>query len=277
MKREVAWRLFSREYNSSKHVHTTEGDKSVNHVITPLGAAVNRLFIVGMLTEINTQGEFVRARLADITGTYYISVGQFRPEVYSYIKSLEVPAPVALVGKVRVYNPDEDTTYLSVSPERIRTVDGEMRDYWLYRTAVNTQKRLNIMAEALKMESPTEDNLISMGATHEEARGILLAMKSYDRSELAPGGFTYMLKDVLNHLSRGNTPNDDDSTDKKMDAVVSIIKEYGEKGVVYDTLASRCSEFDIDDIELDTLLNTLMRDGTVQEFGLNIFKYVQGL
>ena len=48
--REVSWRVFAEEYNSSTMEHTGEGDKPVSYIVTPLGARVNRLHVVGVVT-----------------------------------------------------------------------------------------------------------------------------------------------------------------------------------------------------------------------------------
>ena len=50
--REVAWRVFSEEYNSSTLEYTGEGEKPASYIITPLGAKVNRMLVVGVATDI---------------------------------------------------------------------------------------------------------------------------------------------------------------------------------------------------------------------------------
>ena len=63
--REVAWRVFAEEYNSSTLEHTGEGEKPVSYIVTPLGAKVNRMFVVGVVTDIEDLG---RAGEAQVQG-----------------------------------------------------------------------------------------------------------------------------------------------------------------------------------------------------------------
>ena len=49
--REVAWRVFAEEYNSSVLEHKGEGEKPVSYIVTPLGARVNRMLVVGVVTD----------------------------------------------------------------------------------------------------------------------------------------------------------------------------------------------------------------------------------
>ena len=81
--REVAWRVFSEEYNSSTLEYTGEGEKPVSYVITPLGAKINRMLVIGVATDIESLGDKdkprYRARIADPTGTFYVSAGEYQP------------------------------------------------------------------------------------------------------------------------------------------------------------------------------------------------------
>ncbi|MCJ7562099.1 MAG: hypothetical protein MUO84_03700, partial [Thermoplasmata archaeon] len=81
--REVAWRVFAEEYNSSTLEYTGEGEKPASYIITPLGAKVNRMMIVGVATDIEDVGgdgkSRYRARVTDPTGTFYISAGEYQP------------------------------------------------------------------------------------------------------------------------------------------------------------------------------------------------------
>ena len=54
--REPAWRVFASEFNASTLKIKGEGEKAPSYVVTPLGAMVNRLFIVGILTDIQNLG-----------------------------------------------------------------------------------------------------------------------------------------------------------------------------------------------------------------------------
>jgi RPA family protein len=151
-KREVAWRIFACEFNRS-NLHISEGDeRAPNYIITPTGVKCNRLFIVGVVTEVENIGRennLWRARVADPTGVFTIYAGQYQPEAAIFLSELQVPAYVAVVGKARKYEPEEGSVYISVRPEEINMADEKLRDRWVLDTAEHTLERLRIIEEAL--------------------------------------------------------------------------------------------------------------------------------
>ena len=181
--REVSWRVFAEEYNSSTMEHTGEGDKPVSYIVTPLGARVNRLHVVGVVTEIEDVGEEgrprYRARIADPTGTYYLSAGEYQPEAAAALSKMKAPAFVAVVGKSRAYSPEEGVKYLSIRPERVKEVDEAARDNWVLEAAKSTLARIDAVEEALKMAEPTAGELMKTGCSESLAEGVLLALDYY--------------------------------------------------------------------------------------------------
>jgi len=110
MKRELAWRVFAGEYNDSTLEIKGDGEKTPSYIITPLGGKVNRLFIVGVLTDVENVsegGEFVRAHISDPTGVFTLYSGSFQQEVTDHLVNIDVPTFVAVVGKIRTYAPDD--------------------------------------------------------------------------------------------------------------------------------------------------------------------------
>jgi RPA family protein len=152
MDREIAWRIFAHEFNSS-NLYISEGDeRAPNYIITPTGVKCNRLFIIGVVTEVENIGKdnnLWRARIADPTGVFTLYAGQYQPEAAIFLSELEVPAYVALVGKARKYEPEDGNVYLSVRPEEINAADEKQRDMWVIETAERTLERIKIMEDAL--------------------------------------------------------------------------------------------------------------------------------
>ena len=181
--REVAWRVFAEEYNSSILEHTGEGEKPVSYVITPLGAKINRMMIVGVVTDIEDVGEQgkarYRARVTDPTGTFYISAGEYQPAAAMSLSKMSPPAFAAVVGKSRAYTPEEGVKYLSIRPERIREVDGDARDYWTLETAKSTLYRIDAVEEGLKMSEPSVNGLMKLGYPENLADGVVRAIEFY--------------------------------------------------------------------------------------------------
>ena len=79
-KREVAWRVFAREFNSASAELPGDDQYAPTYIVTPLGAMINRIFLTGVLTEcenVGTEPEPLwRGRVSDPTGVFYISAGQ---------------------------------------------------------------------------------------------------------------------------------------------------------------------------------------------------------
>ena len=108
MKREAAWRVFAGEYNDTTIEIKGEGEMSPSYVVTPLGAKINRLFVIGVLTDVeqvSESGEFIRAHVSDPTGVFTLYSGQYQQEATTALSNIEVPAFVAIVGKARTYTP----------------------------------------------------------------------------------------------------------------------------------------------------------------------------
>jgi RPA family protein len=105
MKRETAWRVFAGEFNSSLHVIPSMENRAPSYVVSPLGAKINRLFAVGVITDvenIGTESEPMwRARLSDPTGVFFLSAGQFQPEAARTLSKLKPPVFAAVIGKSR--------------------------------------------------------------------------------------------------------------------------------------------------------------------------------
>lgn len=152
MDREIAWRIFAHEFNAS-NLYISEGDeRAPNYIITPTGVRCNRLFIIGVITEVENIGKdnsLWRARIADPTGVFTLYAGQYQPEAAIFLSELEVPAYVALVGKARKYEPEDGNVYLSVRPEEINAADEKQRDMWIIETAERTLERIKLMENVL--------------------------------------------------------------------------------------------------------------------------------
>jgi RPA family protein len=185
IEREVAWRIFACEFNRS-NLHISEGDeRAPNYIITPTGVKCNRLFIVGVVTEVENIGKensLWRARVADPTGVFTVYAGQYQPEAAIFLSELQVPAYVAIVGKARKYEPEEGSVYVSVRPEEINTADEKLRDRWVLDTAELTLERLRIIEEALSSGlsgNELREFLLKKGAVAVLADGAAQAVQHY--------------------------------------------------------------------------------------------------
>lgn len=201
--REVAWRIFASEYNASTLDVKGEGERAPSYVITPLGAKVNRIMVVGVLTDkqnVGTETEPMwRALLSDGTDRFYIYAGKFSPEAVQIISNLQTPCIVAIIGKCRTYTPQGGNMYVSLRPEQIIEVSPEIRDYWIVETAKSTLKRIELTEEALEIDTPSKDDLRIHGFSLNMADGISQAINHYGKIDT--NRYRGMLLEVLGQVT----------------------------------------------------------------------------
>jgi RPA family protein len=199
--REIAWRLFAAELNDSDLEQQGEGEKAPSYLVTPLGARVNRIVAVGVITDIENTGTedepLWRARMADPTGTFYISAGQFQQEAARSLSKLKPPVFAAVIGKFRTYSPEPGVTYVSVRPEAVKKVDAELRDFWVLEACKSLRRRIEAYEEASKMDPPKRDELAALGYG-DLAEGLAAAVEHYPDVDLER--YRTMLVDSLRYL-----------------------------------------------------------------------------
>ncbi|WP_423744815.1 hypothetical protein V5735_01880 (plasmid) [Haladaptatus sp. SPP-AMP-3] len=187
-RREVAWRIFAAEYDDSSLEHSdSDEERAPNYVVTPTGARINRLFVVGVLTEIEQVGDDVlRARIVDPTGGFVVYAGQYQPDALAFLERADPPMFVAVTGKARTFQPeDSDLVYTSIRPESMNAVDAETRDRWVVQTAEQTLSRIETFAGALDSGQYGEELRRALEAADVDtglAAGVPLALDHYRTS-----------------------------------------------------------------------------------------------
>jgi hypothetical protein len=205
--REVAYRLFAAEFDDADYSYSeSDEERAPNYVITPSGARVNRLFVVGVLTEVEeVSDDVLRGRVVDPTGAFVLYAGQYQPDEQAFLDRAEPPAFVAVTGKARTFQPeDSDAVYTSIRPESISTVDAETRDRWTVQTAQQTIERVTQMATALSLDVPREqltDVLVDQGVDQSLAAGIPLAIDHYNTSPAYLAGLREMALDAARFVA----------------------------------------------------------------------------
>ncbi|SDQ52485.1 hypothetical protein [Natronobacterium texcoconense] len=183
--REIAYRLFATEYDDASMSYAeSDEERAPNYVISPTGARINRLFVVGTLTEVTAvNDEMVRARIVDPTGAFVVYAGQYQPDELATLESLEPPAFVAVTGKARTFQPDDsDQVYTSIRPESIATVDADTRDRWVVSAAKETLERIGTYAAAANLDGSGDElteTLHEAGVENGLAAGVPLARDHY--------------------------------------------------------------------------------------------------
>ena len=302
MKRQTAWRIFASEYNDSNVELKGEGEMTPSYVVTPLGAKVNRLFIIGVITDIENVsegGEFVRAHISDPTGIFTIYSGQYQQEVTDALSNIDVPTFVAVVGKTRTYIPEEGgDLYTSIRPERIVEVNSDIRDQWILETCINTKDRIEAYIEANKMEEPNIRDLRKLGYSTNLAEGLITALKRYENVDLSK--YIALIKESLDYLisdreeltdlfekDKKIIKKEEKAPNKKVDTkteekenfeeieniVLKVIKENeGEEGASWDSVTKKCGKTGLDNDTIEEALTSLMDKGLIYEPFLGTIK-----
>ena len=186
--REVARRLFAREFNDATYTFKeSEDELAPNYTLLPTGERVNRLFFAGTLTEtsdVGSDSEYWQGRVVDPTGTFYVYAGQYQPEAANTLRQIETPTYVTVVGKPRSYETDDGNTNVAVRPESINQVDEPTRDRWVVETAKQTIDRLQAFdAEINDYAQMARDEYGEQLSPYRE--GAIAALESLDESEVA--------------------------------------------------------------------------------------------
>jgi RPA family protein len=282
MKREVAWRVFAGEFNSSSYQYTEGGERAPAYVVTPLGARVNRLFVAGVLTDLEnvaTEEEPMwRARISDPTGVFFVSAGQYQPEASQAISRLQPPTFVACTGKGRLFSPEEGVSYASVRLEMVKEVDAGVRDYWILETCRSLKTRMEVMRAALEMEHPTAAELTALGYSESIAQGLAMALEHYPPPDLER--YEVMLVDALRYLlpdyegepkeaaevqeTVDEEPKEDEEIEEKVLAVIDEVSESAE-GASWEAIVEAARKAGIDKALLEEVTNRLLDKGLIYE------------
>lgn len=282
MLREIAWRVFAGEYNDSTYEISEGGERSPSYVITPLGARINRLFVVGVITDVENIGTDLepmwRARLSDPTGVFHVYAGQYQPEASQSLSKTKPPAFAAVMGKSRAYSPEEGTIYVSIRPEMVKTVYAELRDYWILESCRSLKRRLDAMKEALQMDPLTKEELIALGYNENTSEGIVLAVKHYGKVDLQK--YSTMLSDALKYLlpeyeeskilekptsdkAEEELPVEEELEEKVLKIIESLDKNG--KGAPWDEILDKARKEGIKREELEEITNSLLDKGLIYE------------
>lgn len=284
--REVAWRLFASEYNDSNLEMEGVGERAPSYIVTPLGAKVNRVFVVGVITDIENVGTDMqpmwRARVSDPTGTFHVYAGQYQPEAAALMSKLRPPVFGAIVGKSRIYTPDSGTVYTSIRPERIKAVDGTVRDYWILEACRSLQKRLDAMEEARKMDPLTTEGLAKLGVKEAIADGLVQAVNHYGKVDLSR--YTAMLAEALRYLlpeyreaigpegtapevvppAKEEAPSEPDEAEAKVLEIIVGLDRDG-KGAPWEGILEAATSKAVAKDALEESINSLLDKGLIYE------------
>jgi RPA family protein len=284
LKREVAKRIFAKEFEACRELEKTArpdsealDSKVPNFLISPLGLIINRVFVVGVVTEldnIGTKGEMWKARIVDPTGAFTVYAGQYQPEASIFFSTVKVPAFIALTGKARIYEPEPGSVFVSIRAEEANVVDEEIRNRWVVDTAEQTVERLVTFSDALASGYHGEElreYLIERGISSELAQGILIVLEKNASQEF--------IKLLRASIREGLKALDfDGGTGAKADQkefVLELLKEMGgSKGVDYAAFMKEAVARGVPEQVVEEVIRILLSGGQCYEPKIGIIRLV---
>lgn len=306
IQREAAHRLFAIEFNASKKEIKGQGEKDPSFIVTPLGAKVNRLHIVGVCTDVEPvgeSGEVWRARISDPTGVFTVYAGNYQPEAAQALSQLQPPQYVAVTGKARTYEPEPGSIFVSVRPESVTVVDQATRDQWVLDTARRTSERLKAAKAAMAGGDATA--VQAQGVARSAAEGAVIARDHYGPADTHR--FGSMARQAVSHLLGGGdmpvhrieappagatnappvepaawkppaappkpTAEQEAATEALDNAVLAHVKRLeGAKGARWDDILGAAAGAGVTAEDVEEALNRLMDKGLVYEPTLGVLK-----
>lgn len=285
VEREVAQRLFAKEFNDSKfNIHPKpdevghDGGHAPNFIVSPLGSRINRLFVAGVVTEIDnigTEHDLWRARVVDPSGVFIVYAGQYQPEAAIFLSTLEVPAYVSVVGKARIYEPEDGSVFVSIRPEEINIIDADIRDRWIVDTAELTLDRIDAFSIALKSDlTGTElfEHLVQNNISQGLAEGISLALDYYHTDD----DYLRKLKDaVANCIKSVGSESGDENIVPDEDQILELMKKMDAgKGIDYAELIIIAKSHGMAENVIVAAVRKLLSKGMCYEPKIGILKVV---
>jgi uncharacterized protein len=287
LKREIARRVFARELEACRELEKSArldfqaaDSKSPNLLISPLGLILNRVFIVGVITELDgvgTQNDMWKARIVDPTGAFTVYAGQYQPDASIFFSTVQIPAFIALTGKVRIYEPEPGSIFVSIRAEEANAVDEEIRNRWVVDTAEQTVERLEAFSDALASGYRGEklrEYLLEKGISPELAEGISIILER----ERAPQEFAKLLRasirEGLKSLDFDSENTEGANVDQK-EFVLELLREMGgNKGVDYATFVDTAVSRGIPEDVVEEVVSSLLEGGQCYEPRIGIIRLV---
>lgn len=287
LKREVAKRVFAKELEACRELEKSArldfqaaDPKAPNLLISPLGLILHRVFIVGVITEldsIGTQNDMWKARIVDPTGAFTIYAGQYQSDASVFFSTVQIPAFIALTGKVRIYEPEPGSVFVSIRAEEANAVDEEIRKRWVVDTAEQTVEKLEAFSDALASGYRGEklrEYLMDKGISPELTEGISIILER----ERAPQEFAKLLRASIMEGLKSldfDSGNDTGANADQKEFVLELLKDMGgSKGVDYGAFVDAAVSRDIPEEFVEEVVRSFLEDGQCYEPRIGIIRLV---
>lgn len=313
--RELAWRVLAQELGASLEAEKGAGERAASYLISPLGARMNRVAMVGTVSapeapRTSVSGTFRRSRLTDPTGTVTLTAGSFQPRALDELEAISGPTRVLLVGKPTLYRGINGPPVPSVRAEAVHPVpDAEYRSL-LAEAAVQTLERLRLVHHLRTPATGEGADLRAAGMSahwirgaratlqhypatdearfYEGLRAVLIALEGPEAPAAreqapAPGPGTSMEFAVVRRtpvappVSHSAPPAALRSLEARLLEILDQLAEESNDGYAdMDDLAERAARFGIDGDRMEEALNYLSENGTLEEPLVGKFRRAEG-
>jgi len=279
--RMKAMRLFAAELRATTiEVPKKGGDQYESQLyLTQTGLKASRVMIVGTATEIEdigTDGSFLRMRVSDPTGVFFVTAGQYQPEAVSFMQELigKLPAFVTVIGKASLYTPKEGTVLTSIRAEKVVLADENIRNTWLVETAKATLDRLAALKTNTALGLEVDTAYPDKEDYKQIVKTVLLSMKSDVDSPASSSTVPPVSPPAATLPSpppetkpAAKAPSDGPMSLEDMKNFVEqkIIATNKGKGVKLETLGNPCKGAGMTLMQLEAALKGLMDEGRIYE------------
>jgi uncharacterized protein len=189
-RREPAWRVTTRELESSLEEEKGEGDFASSYLLSPFAGRMNRVLITGTLSPAEPIGRdesqpFWRSRLTDPTGAVAVTAGTFQPRAMAQLRSSPSARPAIVVGKVHLYRGRDGVGYVSVRAEAVRFVGETEERSVLSDVLRQSLDRLDLVERIEKDPGASDDMLQSEGVPRSWIRAARESLRRYPNVDRA--------------------------------------------------------------------------------------------
>lgn len=153
-RRSSVTKLLIAELNRTTHaLPKGEEQYEAQTYLSPAGRVVAKVMIAGTAIEKEDVGKdqpLWRMRITDPSGTTQVYAGgMYQPDAAQAIATLDLPAFVAVVGKLHLYEPEGEggNIIVSLRPDSISGIDAKGRDDFLLDAALSTLRSVRAASD----------------------------------------------------------------------------------------------------------------------------------
>jgi RPA family protein len=188
--RETAWRVLASEFNAAVEEEKGVGEKAASYLLSPLGARMSRVLLVGTLTPAEPVGRpdgapFLRARIADPTGTITVTAGSFQPRALALLRAHTETSLALVVGRVNLFRGRDGNAYLSARAEGVRRLSEEAYRTQLAETVRHTLDRIELQRRVATGPAADDASLVQSGYPIAWVEAARTARARYPADDLA--------------------------------------------------------------------------------------------